>query len=217
MITQLIPKLVNRLNDTLPGEKAFQKLSPIPIKGYRKPAEDYTPAGVMSLIYPKEGQAHILFMKRTSLHPKDKHAGQISFPGGKKDPGDIDMEACAIRECWEEVGVQKDKYAILGELSELYISVSSFLIQPYLAYAKNPLTFEIETKEVSELIEFPLSNLLDYKNLDVTEILVRGYKMKNVPYFDLNGQVLWGATSMITSEIIHVMRELDVSPKDLFY
>lgn len=217
MITKLIPKLVNRLNESLPAEEAFQKLSPIPVRDYRKPAVDYTPAGVMSLIYPKEGHAHLLFMKRTSMHPQDKHAGQISFPGGKKDPGDIDMKACAIRECWEEVGVQKDKYTILGELSELYISVSNFLIQPYLAYAENPLTFEIETREVSELIEFPLAELLNYKNLDLTEILVRGYKMKNVPYFDLNGQILWGATSMITSEIVHVMRELDVSPKDLIY
>jgi 8-oxo-dGTP pyrophosphatase MutT (NUDIX family) len=217
MINKLIPKLVNRLGETLPGEEAFKKLSPISVKQYRIPTKDYTPAGVMSLIYPKDGHAHLLFMKRTSMHPNDKHAGQISFPGGKRDPEDEDMKACAIRECWEEVGVSQDKYTILGELSELYISVSNFLIQPYLAFAKNPLDFEIETKEVLELIEFPLAHLLDYKNLDVTEILVRGYKMKNVPYFDLNGQVLWGATSMITSEIIHLMQELEVRPKDLIY
>ena len=217
MIENLIPRIANRLDQALPGEEAFKLLSPIPVKDYRLPQVDHTPAGVMSLIYPKQGQAHLLFMKRTSMHPNDKHAGQISFPGGKMDPDDADIQACATRECWEEVGIKSEQYQILGSLSELYVSVSNFLIHPFLGFANGPLNFNIETKEVSELIEFPLADLLDYKTLDKTEIQVRGFRMKDVPYFNLNGHVLWGATSMITSEIIQVLKELDVRPQDLLY
>jgi len=217
MIDKLKPKLVTRLNQKLPGFNAFSKLSPIPVRDYKHPDNEYRSAGVISLIYPKDGQAHLLFMKRTSKYPQDKHAGQISFPGGKKDPTDLDMVACAVRECWEEVGVAKESYKILGSLSQLYVSVSNFLIYPYLAIADNPLNFNIETEEVSELIEYPLAELLDYKLLSTTEIMVRGYKMKNVPYFDLQGEVLWGATSMITSEIIQLMSDLKVRPIDLKY
>lgn len=185
--------------------KARERLAPIPIRSYDTPAEGYKRAAVIALLTKKEERWHLVFMQRTG-HPDDKHAGQISFPGGKKED-DEDILSCALRETYEEIGINQEEYEVLGQLSELYIPVSNFLVFPFLAVAKNKLTYTLEKEEVQNIIEIPLEYLRDDKNLSKKDIIIGTRTLKDVPYFNLNGKVLWGATAIITSEILALIKK----------
>jgi 8-oxo-dGTP pyrophosphatase MutT (NUDIX family) len=192
----------NRLSQDLPGKVAQSKLSPVEAARYYDIADDHKKAGVLLLISQGEVEPIVTFMIRASGHPDDKHAGQISFPGGKKEEDDDTMISCAQRETHEEIGVPPEQYEILGILSDLYVYVSNFLITPVVAYSSLQLHFIPEENEVAGLIHYPLSGFYKFKNLKKKDLKIRQGIMKDVPYFDLDGQVLWGATSMIMAEFI---------------
>jgi len=205
----------NVLKEDLPGSVGQNHMSPVPIKNYQQPIDGYKSAGVVLLLYPKQSDWHILFIKRASNHSDDKHAGQISFPGGMKEPEDLDMQACAKRELKEEVGVSENEYEILGALSPIYVYVSNFLVSPFLAISKNPLTFTPELAEVEHVIEYPLKAFLNFANRKVKDLPIRNTILKNVPYFDLNGGVLWGATAMMLSEFLIVLERQNIQKEAL--
>lgn len=146
-----------------------------------------------------------MYIKRASRHPDDKHAGQISFPGGKKEEGESILE-CALRETLEEIGITKEGYEIMGQLSELYIPVSNFLVYPFLAIAKKELSYTLEEEEVAGIIEIPVDHLMDPETLKYKDIHIGSRTIKNAPYFDLFGKALWGATAMISSEILALIK-----------
>lgn len=183
-----------------------EKFSPIPFKHYTTPTSGYKEAGVLAILVPKEDQWNLVFMERTSNHPDDKHAGQISFPGGKKEKEETTLE-CALRETNEEIGVASQELEILGPLSELYIAVSNFLVYPFLAIAKKPLDYTPEIEEVKSIIETPISHLLNPKTIKSKDIHIGTRTLKAVPYFDLHGKTLWGATAIITSEILALLKK----------
>jgi len=190
------------LSQDLPGKKVQSKLSPVEASKYYEVRSDHKKAGVLLLISQGEKEPIVSFIIRTSNHPGDKHAGQISFPGGKKEEYDISMIACAQRETHEEIGVSPEQYTVLGTLSNLYVYVSNFLITPVVGYTTSSLGFTPEESEVAGMIHHPLSDFYNYNNLKKKDLAIRQGIMKDVPYFDLNGQVLWGATSMIMAEFI---------------
>jgi len=181
-------------------------MSPVGDGGYRNIPNDHKKAAVLVLIHHIDGVPHIVFMKRTSHHPQDKHAGQISFPGGALDPEDKNLLDCAQRETFEEVGVKREAYELIGALSPLYVYVSKFLMFPFVAYTKKELNFIKEDEEVDRVISWPLELFLSDNSKKHTDIQIRNTTLKNVPHFNYDNEILWGATAMVMAEFILIIK-----------
>ncbi len=163
-------------------------------------------AAVMALFMPIQDQWHLLYMKRPH-HPKDKHSGQISFPGGGLEANES-LEQCAIRETFEEIGVPIDSINIIGSLTKLYVYASNNLVFPYVGYLKQSVELRLQAAEVEKVIPVPMSYFDSRTDISrVKTLTVRGHTLHDVPYYDLYGETLWGATAMITSELIHLWNQ----------
>ena len=189
-------------NAPLPGPAAQRRMMP-PLRGdYAVPPADARRAAVMALLYPIGERLHLLYIQRTS--PKrDRHAGQISFPGGSVDPGDADTLATALRELEEETGVPAPGIEVLGALTPLYIPVSNFLVDVYVGYRSAQPGFTPQESEVARIIELPFADFLAPDAVQVgPRKLANGMTLPNVPYWAVGGEEIWGATSMMTGELV---------------
>lgn len=135
------------------------------------------------------------------------HKGQISLPGGAVDPDDSSIARTALREACEEVGVCTDDMRILGSLTPIYIPPSDFCVKPYVAYLPQPPHFQPQPEEVAEILEVPLQYFLDATNVVVEEWLL-DEEVKQVPFFNVYGHKVWGATAVVLSEFIAVLESL---------
>ncbi len=132
------------------------------------------------------------------------HPGQISFPGGKVEKEDLSAEMTALREAHEEVGIDTSAIEILGKLSDLYVEVSQFSIQPFLAWADQKPEFTVDYNEVDELILFPLNDWI--QNATLPEIELQTFTGPlTVKYFPSDNGIIWGATAMILAELIEIL------------
>jgi 8-oxo-dGTP pyrophosphatase MutT (NUDIX family) len=211
MTKTFINDLKEKFQQPLPGHPAQDKMSHATRKFHRKPPRDARIACVLALFYPKnkmEGGKEwtMVLIERESSNPNDRHGGQISFPGGKLEEADESLEQGALREAEEEVGVKAKEIKILGALTELYIPVSNFLVYPFVGYLENAPTFIPQLSEVRSIVEVSIAHLQKeetqkYKDLKVGDNIT----IKSVPYFDVDGHVVWGATAMILSELLEVI------------
>lgn len=173
----------------------------------RPPAEpgvEYRRAGVLILLYPRGGEEHIVFMRRTET--VEHHKGQISLPGGGEDPDDESIEGTALREAWEELGIDPRMVEIMGAMPDVYARVSSFVITPvvgrlYPEASLDGLAFKPAPDEVAEVIEVPLSVLRDEKNHRVEQRAYQGV-IYNVHYYTYGPYEIWGATGRIMYEFL---------------
>jgi 8-oxo-dGTP pyrophosphatase MutT (NUDIX family) len=200
---EIIEKVVQKLKQPLPGVEAQYRMATA-FRYNRTPAPPTAvDAGVLALFYPKNDQWHIVLIERTSRYPQDRHRGQISFPGGRYEPSDPSLEFTALREAEEEIGIDSSKVEVLGKLTNLYIPVSNFLVHPYVAYTEAHPTFTPQPSEVASILEVPLDHFLTEQNIRRMDMTVQGnLRLKDVPYFDIGGKVLWGATAMMMSELL---------------
>lgn len=203
----LLRQLQEEISKELPGVSAQNKLSPVKTAGkYRTAPEDHKKACVMGLIYPEGEELRMAFIERTFSHPDDKHGGQISFPGGKLEEEDDTYLIGALREVEEEIGIPPDQITVLGQLTELYVFASNFLVYPFLGYMNRTPKFVAQIEEVASIVSFPIEKLLQADIIDTKDLQVRDFLLKDVPYYKLNQHILWGATAMITSEIVELIR-----------
>ena len=203
-----VQKIEQRLGYPLPGWEAQLKMSPPYHENYRTPTKDHKTACVLLLLFPKNNLWHISLIERSRKHPEDKHAGQIGFPGGKLDISDLSLEACALRETHEEIGVAQEKIKLIGRLSPLFVFVSNFMVHPFVGFCEESPVFNIHTEEVESLIEMPVLHFADDFNKSRTGIAVRNMTLQNVPYYKVNDKILWGATAMIMSEWEHIIKDI---------
>ncbi len=165
-------------------------------------------AAVLMLLYPdKNGQINFCLIQRTTYD--GKHSGQISFPGGKKEDGDRDFWATALRESQEEVGVDPASIQLITDLSTTYIPPSNFYVYPYLAYTDKQPDFVAEEGEVDHVIEVPITDLLGEAAMQEGPITASYASKVVVPMFVFGEYRVWGATAMILSEareIIHLAK-----------
>lgn len=189
-----------------PGEKAHLRMAPRP----RSRREDFPctdpprQSAVLLLLYPgDEGLGLVLTRRADTL---THHRGQISLPGGAWEPQDPGLAHTALRETEEELGVALSEAEVLGALTSLYTAPSNYVIHPYVALVPRRPPFAPCYAEVAELLEVPLSLLLN-KELQRTETWSIRQREVEVPFFHLYGHKVWGATAMILSEFAAILEE----------
>lgn len=196
------------LNNPLPGVSGQEKMAPRPSTGVtnRWIIPDYCrEAGVLLLLYPRADQLqelHLVFTRRPDY--LSSHKGQISFPGGRREDGEA-LEVTAIRETQEELGVRPDTIKIIGKLSTLYTPPSNFCIYPFVAFSQTRPAFQPNHVEVAELIEAPFSLLLDPAIRKEETWSFENFGERQIPFFDIFGHKVWGATAMILSEFLMLL------------
>ena len=193
-------------NNKLPGPEVQFKMAP-PGRPDGYPSDNsYKESAVAILLNIRNNEVFFPLIQRTSGNQNDKHKGQISLPGGKFDAEDKTLLNCALRELEEEIGVKREEVNLVGNLTDLYIPVSSFKVQPYVVFSENNFNFVPQPREVEYILEVSLKDLLDNNNLKTGKIdLDSGMELHNVPYFNLNDHVIWGATAMILNEFKNVV------------
>lgn len=165
-------------------------------------------SAVLILLFKKDNQWNTMFMERNTYD--GHHSGQISFPGGRKEVYDQDLEATALREFQEEMGIKLSPQNVIGIMSELFIPPSNFYVKPYLAYTDDNLEFVPEEKEVSALLPVPLNQLLDPTVKTIEKVVVSKSNISiNAPVYKVNGKTIWGATAMMISELEFLLKRID--------
>ena len=156
-------------------------------------------SAVFILIFNKADEAYISLIERPKYD--GVHSGQIALPGGAKDKEDKNLSETALRELYEEIGIPKSAVTVLGELSNVYIPPSKFLVSPFIGVTSTYPNFQKDDYEVEQVIEVPISLLFDDAIVKSGTVPVNNgqFKMK-VPYFDIYGHKVWGATAIILSE-----------------
>lgn len=205
---KVIDALRHRLAGPLPGREAQLKMASMrrlqELEPFPSPPDDARVACVLNLIHWQAGAWRTVLIQRTA-NPRDRHSGQVSFPGGRWEEHDEQLAHVALRETEEEVGVPAQQVEVLGQLTDLYIPVSNFLVHPFVGILHGPADFFPQPGEV-ELVLTPALAIFEAganrKSTDLT--LHQGITLKNVPYFDVDGRIVWGATAMIMNEFLEL-------------
>lgn len=188
----------------LSGSKSHQEMLPPERISKMKPKKEVQKntrkAGVMALFYPnKQGETMLVLILRKSY--KGVHSAQIGFPGGKVEPEDFNLQATALRETQEEIGVNAEKIQVLRALTRIYIPPSNFWVYPFIGITDHSPTFTPQESEVETIIEVKLDDFLN-DNFITDAILSTSYATNiKVPAFQLNGHIVWGATGMMLNEV----------------
>lgn len=155
---------------------------------------------VLLLLYCKENRLHIVLTERRA--DLSSHAGQISFPGGRRESSES-LQVTALRETHEEIGVPPTAITILGQMTDIYIPPSDFEVYPFVGWyhnGKRP-SFQPSLTEVAQILEVPLSHLMHPGTRKTGPWQFRGMTL-TVPYFDVEGHMVWGATAIMLSEFL---------------
>jgi len=181
------------------------------------PKQDPKLGGVLILLYPlssrrfqnlrEGGELHFVLTRRTETVAN--HRGQVSLPGGAREPGDTSLEETARRETCEELGITLDGVEMLGALTPLYTPPSGYLIHPFVAHTATRPAFQPDPAEVAELIEVSLSTLLDPAARQEEEWQIRDIRSR-VPFFRFGEHKVWGATGMILAEFAEMLMRQSV-------
>ena len=164
-------------------------------------------AAVMAVFYPdKEQNTHLLFILRKTY--KGVHSNQVAFPGGKAEETDATILETALRETYEEVGVLPEDITGIKKLTSVYVIPSNFDVQPFLGLYRSPKPFVKQDAEVAALLEVSLSSLLDDTNVTIKKLRLENGEEIEVPAFNLNSKLVWGATAMMLNEIKTLLRQV---------
>lgn len=198
--------LKNGLKAPLPGVESHLNMSPRPINRKRfdpiRP-DNHRKGAVLLLFYPDQEEAFFPLIKRPVYD--GVHSGQIALPGGKMELDDPDLIFTALREASEEVGVNPDKVEILGKMTDLYIAPSNFLVTPVLGFSNSKPDFLPEEKEVERIIQTTIRHLSSPEILKQKSLNVSNSFRLDTPYFDIENEVVWGATAMILGELLQIL------------
>ncbi|MEY3643711.1 MAG: hypothetical protein RLZZ207_405 [Bacteroidota bacterium] len=190
----------------LPGKDAHVKMAPQPLDLRRFTTTFSEPpkkSGVLLLFYQDHGSVYFPLIKRP--HYPGVHSGQVGFPGGKMEPSDPDILFTALREAEEEIGINASKVEVLGQLSDLYIPTSNFLVSPVIGFVPEKPSFIPEQREVARIIATEVISLFHPEVRKQTQLAVGGGMYLDTPYFAVEEEIVWGATAMILSELIEVL------------
>ncbi|MEL6141847.1 MAG: CoA pyrophosphatase [Bacteroidota bacterium] len=208
-------KLLHRLRagfeQPLPGVEAQFSMAQRLRKNIPPPPPTARRAAVLALFIPTQidgnYKAELILIQRSSRDLRDRHAGQISFPGGSVEEQDASLADTALREAHEEIGIPSNEVEVLGSLSELYIPVSNFLVYPFVGFAVKKPEFVAQPSEVDAIIEVPFDYFfLTDARRTMDKRLPNGMLLNDTPYWHVPGYQVWGATAMIIAELVQVVK-----------
>lgn len=201
-------KLENRMSKPLPGVSAQNIMKAKMSTGEAISFTHEGPprqGGVALLLYQEHGSWYFPLMKRPVYG--GIHSGQISLPGGKLESSDQNLVDTALRETREELGLTIFNRQVIGSLTELYIVASHFNILPVVAVLDAKPVIAADEREVQQVIIASVDELLLPHSSKEKKMLVRGHHLF-APYFEVENEVVWGATAMILNEFITIVREI---------
>lgn len=203
--------LKNHSKNNLPGREAQMKMSPMPLDPDfvlpRQESDTAHPSSVLIALYPDENDVlHVILTVRTE---SIRHAGQISFPGGRQED-DESLEETALRETEEEIGVQPDQIKIAGTITPLYLHRTDNQITPFVGFLEEKPELVPNPAEVKEIFTTSIDSLISNKNY-IKEEWELSYATFEVPYWDIHKVPLWGATAMMMSELLELYKEFSKS------
>lgn len=200
--TRFINLLQDQLDRPLPGKYAQNIMIPKTHDSQMRFNFDEVSArnaAILIMLYLKNKSIYTVLIKRNSY--PGVHSNQISFPGGKTEDEDKSLAHTACREAHEEIGIKIKSIGIIGNLSNLYIPPSNYLVSPFVAYYENIPVFHADHSEVERILEIKLSGILDERSLTEEIVYSSGKEKIKAPCFQINDNVIWGATAMIISEL----------------
>lgn len=164
----------------------------------RPPAAGLRRAAVLlPLVFPERGPALLLTKRSDEV---ERHKGQISFPGGGLEDGESPLDA-ALRETQEEIGVGPQDVEVLGALDEEEVSVSGFVVSPFVGVIPYPSRLRLNAQEVRAVLQVPLRVLLDPRNVR-TEVWVHRGQPRIIYFYAAGRDVIWGATGRIIARLL---------------
>ncbi len=167
------------------------------------PGDAAREAAVLVLVYHLAGRETVLLTRRTDT--VDTHKGQISFPGGGRHGVDEDLSVTALRETYEEVGVNPADIELIGRLDEI-ITISSFRVAPFVGVLKRaPYDFVPSPHEVAEVLEVPVRHLLDPANKVMEPRVNWSGGPAHSPAYWYEGHRIWGATARMLEGFLHML------------
>jgi len=208
LFEEFCKKLNYRLSLPLPGIQAQLKMAHLErrLNYSQRSVPSYARIGaVLILLFEEEDVLKTCFIERTTYD--GVHSGQIAFPGGKREDDETLVRA-ALREAEEEIGVKKEDVQILGQLTELYIPPSNFLVHPFVGAISYRPSFFPEPAEVAEVVEVKVDDLTDVRYRGEKKIKLSNGTTVETPNFNLQGKTVWGATAMIISEFLEVLASI---------
>jgi 8-oxo-dGTP pyrophosphatase MutT (NUDIX family) len=207
-LVSLSEKLSIRLAQPLPGSVAHEPMRATPVGPIRPKFEHRLPpkpGSVLILLYEDEGKIKFPLTKRPEY--LGAHAGQISLPGGKAEPGENYIQT-ALREGQEEIGIHPDELTVVGRLSDFFVIPSNYLIVPVVAYTRTKPIFIPQESEVVKILEGSLDDLVRDDAIQTKEILAAKMYPMLAPHFLIENEVVWGATAMMLNEFRIIVREI---------
>lgn len=205
---KLIEFLEKRLKEPTPGAIAHNRMkpkfpngAPVQIKHPKPPKE----GAVLILLNNQQGKAHFPLIQRPTY--EGVHSGQIALPGGKMESTDVSLLDTALRETEEEIGIRKSDVQIIGTLSSFYVAASNYNVLPVIGKFESEPRFIPDKREVDEVINPRVIDLIDKPKKKEKELIVRGGVRLISPYFHLEKKIVWGATAMMLSEFEAILSD----------
>lgn len=162
-------------------------------------------AGVLIPLLSRGQGVELLLTRRTDTVLT--HKGQISFPGGQREEADSEIVETALRESYEEVGLEPSRVRVLGELDDVFTSVSSFVITPVVGWVQGDIDdLRPAPDEVRSLLMVPIARLLD-RTVHTTETRSLGEQRYRIHYYTVGDDVIWGATGRIVYQFLKAWEE----------
>lgn len=202
--------LSDRLKKPLPGSIAHEPLRAtpagliVPRFEHRSPPK---PGSVLILLYEEKGKIMFPLTKRPDY--MGTHGGQISLPGGKTEGAETRIET-ALREAEEEIGISASKVNVLGSLTEFFVIPSNFLITPVIGYLNDVPDFKPDSKEVKKIIYTSVDDLLRDDAVHTKEIMAANMFPMSAPHFEIENEIVWGATAMMLNEFRMILKDIIV-------
>lgn len=206
-LNRFFDSLRENLAAPLPGRPAQALMAPLPRPGWNPDDRAEEPArqsGVLVLLYSLKDRLHLPLIVRPTYD--GAHSGQVAFPGGGYEEKDLNLTQTALREAHEELGIAPENVQVLGTLTHLYIRPSNYEVYPTVGRLTAKPVFRPDPREVAQLLQVPLEALLDpaHQRQEQWQLANRSAL---VPFYAIQNQSIWGATAMILSELLAVVRK----------
>jgi 8-oxo-dGTP pyrophosphatase MutT (NUDIX family) len=154
-------------------------------------------SAVLVPLYRSDGSTRVVLTRRRS--DLRRHAGEISFPGGRHDAGDADLAETAVREAEEEIGLPRSQVSLIGELPPTSTFATNYLIHPFVATIPPGIAWELSPKEVDAVLELPLASVRSGRT--ITTLERRGITFQTDAYV-VDEHLIWGATARIVEHLL---------------